>query len=140
MPMSRRSLANHARLGLPVLVGLLIALPVRAMDPQTGDPIAGERVFRKCGTCHTAMSPDNKVGPSLQGVVGRPVAHVPTYAYSAAMAAFGADGKSWDAARLAVYLVAPRAMVPGTRMTFAGLKSDKDIADVIAYLRTTAAP
>jgi cytochrome c len=78
------------------------------------------------------------VGPSLQGVVGRPVASAPGYTYSAAMAAFGSDGKRWDAARLAAYLVAPRAMVPGTRMSFAGLKADRDIADVITYLATTA--
>ena len=137
MRISRRSFA-HACLAL--LIALSGAMPAAATDPQTGDAAAGERVFRKCGTCHTATSPDNRVGPSLQGVVGRPVARVSTYSYSAAMTAFGADGKTWDAARLSAYLIAPRAMVPGTRMSFAGLKSDKDIADVIAYLRTTAAP
>ncbi|KQS76926.1 hypothetical protein ASG25_16085 [Rhizobium sp. Leaf384] len=110
-----------------------------AGGPVGGDIAAGERVFRKCGTCHTATAPENRVGPSLQGVVGRPVAHVESYSYSDAMRAFGSDGKAWDEARLATYLLAPRAMVPGTRMSFAGLKSDRDITDVIAYLKSTAA-
>ncbi|TCL93652.1 cytochrome c [Rhizobium sp. PP-WC-2G-219] len=111
----------------------------RAGDAPTGDSRAGERVFRKCGACHTATGPENRVGPSLQGVVGRPVAHVASYGYSGAMTAFASDGKVWDEARLSAYLLAPRAMVPGTRMSFAGLKTDKDIADVIAYLKSTAA-
>ncbi|CZT35816.1 c-type cytochrome [Rhizobium sp. 9140] len=111
----------------------------RAGDAPIGDAGAGERVFRKCGACHTATGPENRVGPSLQGVVGRAVAHVAGYGYSDAMTAFASDGKVWDEARLSAYLLAPRAMVPGTRMSFAGLKTDKDIADVIAYLKSTAA-
>lgn len=130
------------RIGFPLC--LLLALftstgAARGGDAPVGDTVAGERVFRKCGACHTATAPENRVGPSLQGVVGRPVAHVESYGYSDAMKAFGSDGKVWDEGRLATYLLAPRAMVPGTRMSFAGLKTDKDIADVIAYLKSTAA-
>ncbi|TCM58432.1 cytochrome c [Rhizobium sp. PP-F2F-G48] len=125
---------------LPMLAGAAQAGgPSTGPATGTGDAEAGERVFRKCGACHTATAPENRVGPSLQGVVDRPVAHVENYTYSDAMRAFGSDGKVWDEARLSTYLVAPRAMVPGTRMSFAGLKSDKDIADVIAYLKGTAA-
>lgn len=121
------------RIGLAL--GVFFSLLATAGAARAGDVAAGERVFRKCGACHTATEPENRIGPSLKGVVGRPVARVEGYRYSDAMTAFGSDGKLWDEARLSAYLVAPRAMVPGTRMSFAGLKSDADIADVIAYLK-----
>ncbi len=104
-----------------------------------GDPVAGAVVFRKCGACHTATAPDNRVGPSLMGIVGRPVASKPDYAYSPAMKAFGADGKVWDETLLRKYLPAPQFLVKGTRMTFPGLKSDKDLDNLIAYLKNPAA-
>lgn len=105
-----------------------------------GDVTAGAAVFRKCSACHTATEPTNRVGPSLLGVVGRPVATAPNYSYSSAMKDFGADGKLWDEARLSEYLLSPKAMVPGTKMTFAGLKKPADIADVVAYLKSVAPP
>ncbi len=104
-----------------------------------GDPVAGAVVFRKCGACHTATAPDNRVGPSLMGIVGRPVASKPDYAYSPAMKAFGADGKVWDETLLRKYLPAPQFLVKGIRMTFPGLKSDKDLDNLIAYLKNPAA-
>lgn len=103
-----------------------------------GDAEAGVQVFRKCGACHAASEPVNRVGPSLMGVVGRPVATFAGYGYSDAMKAFGADGKVWDEAHLAEYLLSPKAMVAGTKMSFAGLKKPQDIENVIAYLKTTA--
>ncbi|CAN7304692.1 cytochrome c family protein [Pararhizobium sp. LjRoot235] len=103
-----------------------------------GDAEAGAQVFRKCGACHTASEPVNRVGPSLIGVVGRPVATFPGYSYSSAMKAFGADGKVWDEAQLAEYLLSPKATVTGTKMSFPGLKKPQDIENVIAYLKTTA--
>jgi len=104
-----------------------------------GDPVAGAAVFKKCAVCHTATQHENHVGPSLMGVVGRPVATVPDYNYSPAMKAFGADGKVWDEALLRKYLPSPQFLVKGTKMTFQGLKSDKDVDNVIAYLKNTAA-
>lgn len=98
-----------------------------------GDAVAGRTVFKKCMACH-AMEPVNKVGPSLGGVVGRPVATVPAFGYSKALVAFGA-GKVWDEALLASYLAAPRATVKGTSMAFAGLKKPEDVADLIAFLK-----
>lgn len=103
-----------------------------------GDAKAGATVFKKCGACHVATEPTNKVGPSLMGVVGRPVASVAGYSYSAAMKAFGA-GKVWDEATLTTYLADPRAVVKGTKMGFAGLKKPDDVANVIAYLKDPAA-
>jgi len=103
-----------------------------------GEAEAGAQVFKKCGACHTASEPVNRVGPSLMGVVGRPVATFAGYSYSGAMKAFGADGKVWDENLLAEYLLSPKAVVTGTKMSFAGLKKPQDIENVIAYLKTTA--
>lgn len=102
-----------------------------------GDAVAGKAVFRKCAPCHS-VEPVNRVGPTLAGVVGRPVASVGDYGYTAAMTAFSAGGKVWSEALIAEYLLSPRAMVPGTRMTFAGLRKQQDIADLIAYLKAPA--
>lgn len=102
-----------------------------------GDAKAGAIIFKKCGACHTATEATNKVGPSLMGVVGRPVATAAGYNYSPAMKAFGA-GKTWDEATLTTYLADPKTMVKGTKMSFVGLKKAEDVANVIAYLKDPA--
>ncbi|MXN44306.1 c-type cytochrome [Shinella kummerowiae] len=102
-----------------------------------GDAVAGKVVFKKCAPCHST-EPVNRVGPTLAGIVGRPVATIEDYTYSPAMRAFGEDGKIWSEAQIAEYLMSPKAMVPGTRMTFAGLRKIEDIANLIAYLRAPA--
>lgn len=103
-----------------------------------GDAKAGAMVFKKCGACHTATEATNKVGPSLMGVVGRPVATAAGYNYSPAMKAFGEGGKVWDEATLTTYLADPKAVVKGTKMSFVGLKKPEDVANVIAYLKDPA--
>lgn len=103
-----------------------------------GDAIAGKAVFRKCAPCHST-EPVNRVGPTLAGIIGRPVASVPDYGYSSAMTGFADGGKVWNEALIAEYLMAPKAMVPGTRMTFAGLRKLEDIANLIAYLKAPGA-
>lgn len=102
-----------------------------------GDAVAGKTVFKKCAPCHST-EPVNRVGPSLGGVVGRPVASVADYEYSVRMKAFADGGKVWNEALLAEYLMSPKAMVPGTRMSFAGLRKIEDIANLIAYLKAPA--
>ncbi len=102
-----------------------------------GDAIAGKAVFKKCMACHST-EPVTKVGPTLSGIIGRPVASIEDYNYSGAMRAFGEGGKQWNEGLIAEYLMAPKAMVPGTRMTFAGLKKIEDIANLIAYLKNPA--
>lgn len=104
-----------------------------------GDAKLGASVFKKCAACHTATEPVNKVGPSLMGIVGRPVASEAGYHYSPAMAAFAEGGKVWDEALLTQYLPSPQTLVKGTRMSFAGLKKPQDIADLIVYLKNPAA-
>lgn len=112
---------------------LCLAAPALA----EGDAIAGKAVFRKCAPCHST-EPVNRVGPTLAGIIGRPVASIADYDYSSAMKTFGEGGKVWSEAQIAEYLLSPKSIVPGTRMTFAGLRKIEDIANLIAYLKSPA--
>ena len=111
-----------------------------AAEPETlgaeilaqGDPAAGEKVFRKCKACHTVEEDGpSRVGPNLYGIVGASVAAVDGFRYSGALTDHGGD---WTPDRLAAFLATPRKAVPGTKMSFAGLRKPEDQADVIAYL------
>ena len=113
-----------------IAAAMLLATPAFA----DGDAAAGATVFVKCKACHENEQGVNKIGPTLKGVVGRKTASVPGYKYSDAMAAKGAAGQVWDEATLTAYLPNPKAMVPGTKMAFAGLKKPEDVQNVIAYL------
>ncbi|MHB0953521.1 MAG: c-type cytochrome [Allorhizobium sp.] len=115
-----------------------LALPA-GVALADGDPVAGAKVFKQCAACHTATEPKNRVGPSLMGVIGRPVATFEGFKYSKAMTEFGADGKTWTEELLEEYLPKPKDLVKGTTMTFAGLKKEDDIKNVIAYLKDPAA-
>ncbi|MCX2723900.1 c-type cytochrome [Roseibium salinum] len=110
----------------------LLAMTVQAS--AQGDAEKGEKVFRKCGACH-AVGPDakNKVGPQLNGVVGRQWGTVEDYKYSKALLELG-EGKVWDEETLSAYLEKPKDVIPGGKMAFAGLRKEEDRADVIAYL------
>ena len=117
---------------------LIAAAPISAAVaddvPAPGDPAAGASVFQKCAGCHSVgPSAINKTGPILNGIIGQKAGVVPGYSFSDAMKN---SGITWDEATLAIYFRAPRAVVPGTRMTFAGLPRPQDIANVIAYLKT----
>ena len=104
----------------------------------TGDAWAqsveqGEAVFRKCAACHAiGEGAVNKVGPVLNGVVGRPAGTFEGYSYSAANKN---SGLIWDEDTLRAYLVSPQAKVPGTKMSFAGLQKQSEIESVIMYLK-----
>jgi cytochrome c len=97
-----------------------------------GDAAAGEKVFNKCKTCHTLEAGQNKIGPSLAGVIGRAAGTAEGFAYSDAMKA---SGVTWTEENLAAYLAKPKDFIPGNKMTFAGLKKEADIANVIAYIK-----
>jgi cytochrome c len=111
--------------------GLLLGLPAAA----AGDPAHGKQVFaQQCAMCHSAAKGAAAIiGPTLFGVVGRPAASVPGFNYSSAMKA---AGYAWSDDHLRTYLPAPRAVVPGTKMTFAGLKNPAQVDDIVAYLNT----
>lgn len=97
------------------------------------DAAAGEKVFIKCKACHqVGEGAKNLVGPELNGVVGRKAGSVEGYSYSEANKS---SGITWDEATLKEYLKNPKAKVPGTKMAFAGLQSETEIDNVIAYLK-----
>jgi cytochrome c2 len=89
----------------------------------------------RCAICHSVQPGKNMLGPSLAGIVGKPSASAPGFAYSSAMK--GANIK-WTSDKLDKYLLSPAKMVPGNRMAFAGLPNATDRADVIAYLAKPA--
>ncbi len=123
-----------------VLAAACITLGILASPALAeGDATKGAKVFRKCKACHTATEEKNKIGPSLVGIVDRPVATVEGFKYSKAMKEFGAEGNDWNAETLALYLKKPKALVKKTSMAFAGLKKDDDIINIIAYLQDPSA-
>ena len=114
--------------------GPFAAGPVQA----DGDVANGEKISKRCLACHSVTENTNKLGPSLAGVVGRPVASVENYQYSDGMKEYAASHKSWDEQTLDTYLENPKAAVPKTKMIFPGLKKPAERTDLIAYLKTLA--
>lgn len=116
---------------LPALAALVLPMAAAHAD---GDPAKGAKVFKKCVACHSiGPGATTKVGPELNGVVGRQAGSIAGYNYSDAMTS---SGLTFDVPTLTIYLKAPKKLIPGTLMAFAGLSKDGDIANVIAYLRT----
>ena len=92
----------------------------------------GAKVFKKCQTCHSiAEGGKNKIGPALWGVLGRQAGSLPDYKYSKAMAA---HGKKWSFEEMNGFLIKPKDWIKGTKMSYAGLKSEKERAAVILYM------
>jgi len=111
---------------------LAAGLVLASLPALAGDPKAGAQVFKKCQACHAVgENAKNKVGPELNGLFGRTAASIPDYNYSDAMES---SGIVWSPEVFAEYIRQPKAMVPGTAMSFPGLKKDKDIDNVTAYL------
>ena len=111
-----------------------------AVPPVAGllakaDVDAGQKYAKVCSTCHSfAKGEPAKLGPNLYGIVGAKHARMAGYAYSSAMKAMAND--VWTFEELNRFLFKPSAHLPGTKMPFAGIKSDSDRANVIAWLRT----
>lgn len=124
-----RSLSALGGLGL---VAFLVVGGVRAADVETG-----KTVFAKCSACHAVgEGAKNKIGPALNKIFGRKAGSGEGYKYSKAMIDSGDEGLVWDEATLKSYLAKPQDTVKGTKMAFSGLKSEEDLANVIAYLAT----
>jgi len=120
------------------LFALAMLLPIAAWAQPLppGNAEKGAQVFKTCAICHN-LGPDAKikVGPPLNGAVGRPVASWPGYSYSPALEKLKGTEKTWTEAALDKWLDNPRAVAPGTKMIFPGLKQPQQRADVIAYLK-----
>jgi len=108
---------------------------VAAVIPAA-DVAAGRATSQQCEQCHDlSKGGPNKIGPNLWGIVNRPRATHPGFSYSSAM---DANHDPWTYDKLFVYLESPQTMVPGTKMSFAGIKSSQQRINLIAYLRTLA--
>jgi len=122
-----------ARAGLPMASALAILGLMMAQPAAAGDAGHGKNVFAaQCSMCHSAGKA-TILGPPLAGVVGRKAGSVPGYAYSPAMKA---AGFTWTDAQLHTYLPSPKGLVPGTKMSYMGLKNPDQLDDLIAYLDT----
>ena len=101
-----------------------------------GSVEAGQRMAKRCAACHTFEEGGrNGIGPSLWGSLGSPRAANAGYRYSDALATLGGD---WGYAELDAFLEKPRSAVPGTKMSFAGIKDAQDRANLILYLRSVS--
>ena len=101
-----------------------------------GDVANGEKIFKKCAACHSInQGGKNKIGPALYNVVGRTVGGVDDYKYSKALASYG---KEWSFEELNGFLKKPASYIKGTKMSYAGLRKEKDRASVIKYLNQSS--
>ncbi|MDA9956240.1 cytochrome c family protein [Candidatus Pelagibacter sp.] len=97
-----------------------------------GDVASGEKIFKKCAACHSInKGGKNKIGPALYNVVGRAVGGLDGYKYSKTLASYG---KEWTFEELNGFLLKPASYLKGTKMSYAGLRKEKDRASVIKYL------
>jgi cytochrome c len=116
------------------------AAPAEEAVPDWGtvlpkaDATAGKTVSTKCEQCHDiSKGGPNKIGPELWGIIGRARATEAGFSYSSAM---NSDHSPWTYDKLFKYLKSPQAVVPGTKMSFAGLRSADDRINLFAFLRT----
>ena len=115
-----------------VLAALFVATGLGQANAQ--DAAAGEKVFVVCRACHqVGPNAKNAVGPVLNGLFGRKAGSVEGYSYSEANKK---SGITWSEEEFTKYIQDPKAVVPGTKMAFAGIKDPQKIKDLIAYLHT----
>jgi cytochrome c len=113
-----------------ILTAAFLTLAAPAAHAQ--DVTAGEASFRKCLPCHAiGDGAKNKVGPVLNGLDGRTAGTVADYSYSEPNKT---SGIVWNEQTFREYIRDPRAMIPKTKMTFAGIKNDREITDLWAYV------
>lgn len=132
-PLSRDGSMNALLAALAALAAQFA--PVAAMAQSAAAPAAdpGRAAFGPCRACHAIEKGVNRLGPSMFGIVGRKVASEPGYDFSPAMQAHGGV---WTRERLNAYLADPRGVVPGSKMSYAGLKDPARRAALIDYLAT----
>ena len=140
-PRRRPRLAvTSARNASGLLVAMLLAL-LPAAGAWSADAERGRALYGECKRCHQAGSgAEHRIGPHLNDVFGRTAGSLADYGYSPAMQAAGSGGLVWTEATLDVFLADPAALVPRSRMSFAGLEGAGDRADLLAWLRVFSGP
>ena len=118
----------------------MMAAAALAMAPFSGamaqDADAGARVFNQCRACHTInQGGRNGVGPNLYGLWGRAAGSIEAFRYSAPMRAKAGEGLTWTPENLRAYLTDPKAVVPAGSMSFAGIRNEQQLNDLLAYLQ-----
>ena len=113
---------------LAATLGFAVSAPALADD----DAALGEKVYKKCKACHALEAGKKKLGPSLYGLYGATAGKVEGYAYSPAMKK---SEVVWDDDTLDAYLASPKKFIPGTRMSFPGLKKEEDREAIIALMK-----
>lgn len=107
-----------------------------ALSEELGDVDKGASVFRQCKTCHQiGEGAENRIGPQLNGIFGRPAGSVEGGNYSKSMLRMGDDGLIWTYETLDAYIENPKALVSKTRMNFRGVKDAEERANLLAFLR-----
>ena len=111
---------------------VVIVLSAEASTALAQDVAAGKTSFNKCMACHAiGEGAKNKVGPELNGLDGRKAGTAPDYTYSDANKN---SGITWSESEFKEYIKDPKAKIPGTKMVFAGIKNEKEINDLWAFL------
>lgn len=111
------------------VAGLVAMLPVTA----SAQAVDGQKAFAPCAACHATTAGTNRLGPSLNKIVGRKIASAPGFKYSAGLSA---KKGTWTPANLDAYLADNKAFAPGNRMSFPGVKDATKRAALIGYLKT----
>jgi cytochrome c len=112
-------------------LGLTVALGAGVAQAD-GHAAKGKKVFNKCKACHSLKPGKKKVGPSLAGIFGREAGTSEGFKYSKAMKS---SGITWDEDNLDAFLTKPKDLVPGTKMSFRGIKKEKDRENLIEFLK-----
>jgi cytochrome c len=111
----------------------IAVLAILAGTASAGDPAEGQKAFNKCRACHTiGENAKNLIGPKLNGLFGRKAGTIEGFKYSDANKA---SGIVWNEKNFAEYIKDPKAFMPGNQMTFIGIKSEKEIENLIAFLK-----
>jgi cytochrome c len=111
---------------------VVIASPAAVSAALAQDAAAGKTSFNKCMVCHAiGAGAKNKVGPELNGLDGRKSGTAPGYSYSDANKN---SGITWNEAQFKDYIKDPKAKIPGTKMAFAGIKNEKEVNDLWAFI------
>lgn len=118
------------------IAAAIVAASLTSVARADGDAVKGEQAFKVCMACHAiGANAKNKVGPELNGVVGRKWGSADGFSYSQDLSAGKDQGNVWDDALLKDYLENPKHLAPHGKMSFAGIKDDGQRSDVIAYLK-----